>query len=135
DHHMLTRGEDRLGGPGDGLDVLAADAPVLLHEIGHGVVDADKLGAGDARRPRLFRAAAVEHGVVFAEEFGHGLVHADIDAAEEGDALALHLLDATVDIALLDLEIGDAVAHQPAGAALALIDMNIVPGTAELLCR
>ena len=42
--------------------------------------------------------------------------HADMDAVVEGDALRLHLRDAAVDVVLLHLEVGDAVAQQPAGA-------------------
>lgn len=70
---------------------------------------------------------------MFGEQFGDRLVDADIDAAMEGHALALHLLDAPVDIVLLDLEVGNTVAHQPAGPAFALVDMDVVTGAAKLL--
>ena len=40
---------------------------------------------------------------------------ADMDVVVEGDAFGLHLGDAAVDEALLQLEVGDAVAHQAAG--------------------
>ena len=51
----------------------------------------------------------------------------------EDDALAFHLLHAAVDVVLLHLEVGDAVAQQAAGLGLTLIDMHIMPGTGELL--
>ena len=94
---------------------------------------AAEIVARNVGRARRFRTAAIEHGIIFGEQFGHRLVDADIDAAMEGHALALHLLDAPVDIVLLDLEVGNAVAHQPARPALALIDMDVVAGAAELL--
>ena len=130
---MLAAGHDRLRRPGDRLDVLAADALVLLHEIRHRVMHAVEVVARNAGVARRFRAAAIEHGIMFGEQLGNRLVDADIDAAMEGDALALHLLDAAVDVVLLHLEVRDAVAHQPAGLALALIDMDIVAGAAKLL--
>src|SRR5690606_7484974 len=51
----------------------------------------------------------------------------------EGDALAFELRDAAIDMVLLDLEVGDAIAHQPASLALALVDVNVVAGPAKLL--
>ena len=133
DDDMLAAGDDRLRRPGDGLDVLAADALVLLDEVGHRVVDALEVVAGNAGRPRRFGAAAIEHRVMFGEQLGDRLVDADIDAAMEGHALALHLLDAAVDVVLLHLEVGNAEAHQPAGLRFALIDMDVVAGAAKLL--
>src|SRR5690606_6603419 len=106
---------------------------VLLDEIGHRVVHAGQFRAGNAGRAGLFRAAAIEHRITAGEQHVHAHIDADIDAAMEGHALALHLLDAAVDMVLLDLEVGNAVAHQPARAALALEHMHLVPGPAELL--
>ena len=97
-------------------------------------MDALQLGAGNAGGPRLLRAAAIEHGIVLGKQLRNRLVDADIDAAEEGDAFALHLLDPPVDMVLLDLEVRDAVAHQSARPALALVDVDLVAGAAELLC-
>ena len=61
------------------------------------------------------------------------MVDADIDAAMEDDALGLHLLHAPVDVVLLHLEVGNAVAQQAAGLRLALEDMHVVAGAGELL--
>src|SRR5690606_29205270 len=91
--------------------------------------------ARNAGRARRLRTAAIEHGVVAGQQLVNFPVDADIDAAEEADALALHLLDTPVDIVFLDLEVGNAVAHQPAGPALALEDVDLVAGAAELLGR
>ena len=44
-----------------------------------------------------------------------GSIDADIDAVMEDHAFGLHLRDAAVDVDLLHLEVGDAVAQQPAG--------------------
>ena len=51
----------------------------------------------------------------------------------KGDAFGLHLLDAPVDVALLHLEVGNAIAQQAAGLAVLLIDVNVVAGARELL--
>src|SRR5690606_24619045 len=115
------------------VDVLAADTAVLLHEVGHGVMDTLELDAGNARRARRFGAAAIEHGVMLSDQFRDRLVDADIDAAMERHALALHLFDAAVDEVLFQLEVGDAVAQKAAGLRLALIDMHLVTCAAELL--
>ena len=44
-----------------------------------------------------------------------------------------HLLDATVDVTLLHLEIGDPVAQQAADAVALFKKDDIVPGSRELL--
>ena len=51
----------------------------------------------------------------------------------EGDAFGLHLLDAALDVMLLHLEVGNAVAHQAAGLGELLEHMHVVPGARELL--
>ncbi len=92
-----------------------------------------KVGARNARLTRRLGAAAVKNGVVIGEQLLDLDVDADIDAAMEGDALALHLLDAAVDEVLLHLEIGNAVAQQAARLGLALIKMHLMVSAAELL--
>ena len=98
-------------------------------------MDALQVDAGNAGGARRFRPAAVEHRIMLGEHLLDRHVDADVDAAMEGDALALHLLDAAVDEVLLQLEVRDAVAQQPAWLALALIDMHVMAGTAKLLRR
>jgi hypothetical protein len=56
-----------------------------------------------------------------------------MDAVVEGDALRLHLADAPVDVVLLHLEVGNAVAQEPAGAPVLLEDMHLVADARELL--
>ncbi len=51
----------------------------------------------------------------------------------EGDAFGFHLRDAAVDQVLLHLEVGNAVAQQPAGLGVLLEDMNVVSGARQLL--
>ena len=51
----------------------------------------------------------------------------------EDYALGLHLRDAAVDVMLLHLEVGNAVAEQPAGPGVFFVDVNLVAGARELL--
>ena len=51
-------------------------------------------------------------------------VDADVDAEPELDALGLELLDPPLDDPLLDLEVGDAEADEPAGGLVALVDAS-----------
>ncbi len=130
---MLATSKDRIGRPADAVDVFAADATVLLHQIGHGIVNAMELRAANTCRTRGFRAAAIEHGIMLGHQLFCAHVDADIDAVMEGDAFALDLLDAAIDEVLLHLEVGNAIAQQATGLGFALIDMHLVTGTAKLL--
>ena len=49
------------------------------------------------------------------------------------DAFGLHLLDAALDVALLQLEVRDAIAQQAARLGLLLVDVNVMAGARELL--
>ena len=51
----------------------------------------------------------------------------------EHHAFGLHLRDAAVDVVLLHLEVGNAVAQKAAGLGVLLVDMNGVSGARELL--
>ncbi len=51
----------------------------------------------------------------------------------ELDAFGAHLLDAPVDVMLLHLEIGNAVAQQPADAVVLLEQDDVVSGARKLL--
>ena len=85
-------------------------------------------------RSRGLLGAAGEHDrVVAVEQLLDRQRHADMDAVVEGDALGLHLRDAAVDVVLLHLEVGNAVAQQPAGLGVLLVDMHVVAGARELL--
>jgi hypothetical protein len=89
--------------------------------------------AGNIGVARLLGTAAIEHRIELREELRNRLVDTDIDARVERDALAFHLLGARVDIVFFHLEIGNAEAHQPADAALALEHLNRMAGAAKLL--
>ena len=82
---------------------------------------------------RIFRAAGEQHGVELVVQRGEGLGDADIDAAMEDDAFGFHLLHAPVDMVLLHLEVGNAVAQQAAGLRLALKDVHVMADAGELL--
>ena len=60
-------------------------------------------------------------------------VGADVDAGAELRALGLHLGEPPVEVALLHLELGDAVAQQAADAVGALVDRDRVAGAGQLL--
>src|SRR6516164_3458312 len=49
------------------------------------------------------------------------------------DAFGLHLLEAAVDMALLELEVRDAIAQQAARLGVLLVDVNVVAGARQLL--
>ena len=55
-------------------------------------------------------------GVELGAQLVGGDVDADVDAGAELGALGLHLVEAAVEVALLHLELGDAVAQQAADA-------------------
>ena len=59
--------------------------------------------------------------------------HADLDAGAEARALGLHLREARLEVLLLHLEVGDAVAQQAADAVVALEHGDRVAGAGELL--
>ena len=96
---------------------LAADQPVLLGEEVHGEVDAGKLTPGHSEVAGHAGASGQHDGFEPVAQVLVGDVLADVHAALELHALAGHELDALVDHPLLQLEIGDAVAQQPAGRA------------------
>ncbi len=94
-----------------------------------------ELLAGQAGIARGLGAAGEQHGVELAVQASEGAGDADIDAVMELHALGLHLPHAAVDVALLHLEVGDAVAQQAAGLRLALEDVDVVADAGELLGR
>ena len=67
-------------------------------------------------RSRGFSAPPVrDDRIVVGNELVGGEVDADMRAVVEHHALGLHLRDAAVDVMLFHLEVGNAVAKQPAG--------------------
>ena len=116
------------------VDRVAGHPPVLHGQEVHGEVDALELAALDRQVARLGRAAAEADGV----ELGRGAPAAVMStptlvAGPEDDPLGLHLLEPAVEVPLLHLEVGDAVAEQAADPVGALEDGDRVPGAGELL--
>ena len=64
-------------------DILAADAAILLHEIGHGEMHAVELGARQRRVARVLGAAGEQHRVMTGVQLGEAHRDADIDAVVE----------------------------------------------------
>ncbi len=88
---------------------------------------------GIGRSRAFLGAAGQRHRVVVLQKLFDRQIDADMCAVMEGHAFGFHLLDAKVDVALLHLEVGDAVAHQAAGLGVLFIEMHVVAGARELL--
>ena len=85
-------------------------------------------------RSRGWRGAAgQDDGVEAGHQLRRRVVHADVDAGAEGDALGRHEVEAAVEDVLPELEVGDAVAQQAADAVGALEDGHAVAGPVELV--
>lgn len=130
---VLAAGEDRIGRPADAVDVSRPTRRFCC-EVRHGVVNAVEISAADTGRARGFRTAAIKHGIVVGQKRLDRHIHADIDAAMEGNAFALDLLDTAIDEVLLHLEVRNTVTQQPAGLRFTLVDMHFMTRAAKLLC-
>ena len=67
------------------------------------------------------------------DQFGDRHVDADMRVVMEDHPFRLHLLDAAIDVVLLHLEVGNAVAQQSAGFRVLLVDMHVMADARELL--
>ena len=110
----------------------------LLHPVGrdevlHRQVDAREVAAGRRQVAAEGRAAGEHDGVVLRPQLLDGDVDADVDAGAEDRALGAHLLQPAVQDRLLHLELGDAVAQQPADAVGPLEHDDLVAGPGQLL--
>ena len=114
DHHLLAaRGDRRL------VDVA------LLHSIRkrqelHRLMDASELAPGDRQVAPRRRTRGEHDRVELLVELVDRDVDADLDSGTELGALGPHLLEPALEVPLLHLELGDAVAEQPADAIGAL---------------
>ncbi len=129
DDDVLAGRQDRLVGP----DRLAGDAAVLLRQEIHGEMDAGEIAARRRQIARRLGAAGQRDRVVGIDQRLRADVAPDADVAVEDDALRLHLLDAPLDMTLLELEVGNAVAQQAAGLGVLLVDVDFMAGARELL--
>ena len=92
-----------------------------------------ELAARHRQVARELRAARQGDGVIAFEQRLDRDDGADFDAGAELDALGFHLAHAPVDVALLHLEVGNAVAQQAADAVGLLEQRHRMAGTRELL--
>ena len=126
---MLAAGKDG----GDVAERLVGDAAILLRQELHGEMDAIELAAFDRQIARLFGAAGEHHGIVFLPQLFDRHLDTDLHVVMEGNALGFHLGDAAVDVVLFHLEVRDAVTEQAAGLTVLLIEVDVMPGSGELL--
>src|SRR6185437_14330857 len=115
------------------IERVALITTILLRQKLHGEVNALELAARDVEVARVLGPAAKQDSVVVLGERVHGDVDADVSVREEGDALGLHLRNAPIDDVLLKLEVGDAIAEQPADAVVLFVHRNRVASAAKLL--
>ena len=127
DHDALARGRD-----GRFVDVALLH-PVAERQVLHRLVDAAELASGDREVAPDGRAAGEDDGVELGAQVLHTHVDADVRAGAELSAFVDHLLDAALEVTLLQLELRDAVAQQTADAISALEHDDTVPGARELL--
>ena len=116
-------------------DRVARDDLVLLRQELHREVDALELAArAPAGRAAASRRRESTIGVELARAARRPVTSTPtLTLGLERHALGLHLLHAAVDEVLLHLEVGNAVAQQPADAVGALEDRHRVAGARELL--
>ena len=127
DHHVLALS-------GDGRRVEVA----LLHtvpdrQVLHRLVDATVLAAGDREVAPRGCAAGEHDGVELGAQPIDGNVDPDVHTGAELGAFTAHLLDPPFEVALLHLELGDAVAQQAADPIRSLEHDDVVAGAGELL--
>ena len=94
-------------------------------QVVDGAHDAVDLAVIAVQLARLVDARRHDHRVVRLADLGEGDVAADLAAQPEGHAAIGQLRVAPLDDVLLQLEAGDAVAHQPAGAVVAVVDRHL----------
>ena len=114
DHdHVLVRGGQRATWRGTQL-VVAGIALVLLGQEFHRQPHAGQFGAGNFELARFLGPAGEHDRVEILLQGGKGDIDPDLGAGAELDAFALHLHRAAIDQVLFHLEVGNAVAQQPA---------------------
>ncbi|CAM5626735.1 hypothetical protein RLIN73S_07043 [Rhodanobacter lindaniclasticus] len=139
DHHHLLVGGAQLF-----RQHVAGHHAVLQWQEVHGEVHAIQLAPWQRQVARGFGATGEHHGIELLaqlrrRQYGRAVRGigrcADEDAGAERHTLGAHLLDAAVDMRFLQLEIGDAVAQQPAYPVILLEYGDRVAGARQLLRR
>src|SRR5580704_12923982 len=126
---MLAAGQNRL----IRADRFAGHAPVLLRQIVHRKVNANEIAPRNRQITRRLGAARERVRIMAAEDRPRADRIADMSVIVKDDAFGLHLLDTAVDVALLHLEVWNAIAQQTARLGVLLIEVNLVADTRELL--
>ena len=96
-------------------------------------MNAVQVAARDRQLARLLGAAGQCDRVELGEQVGRRHVAADMLIDAELDALSPHLLDPAIDVCLFHLEVGNAVAQQPADPVIFLEQHHLVAGARQLL--
>ncbi|OIQ88657.1 hypothetical protein GALL_294800 [mine drainage metagenome] len=142
--------DDVLAGGHDlALELVAGVDLVLLRQELHGEVDAVEFAPRNRQVARMFGAAGQQHRIELGQQLlgaaallrpvgdrGAGAVLGHLahqHAGGEAHAFGLHLRDAAVDVVLLHLEVGNAVAQQAADAVVLLEHGHVMPGARQLL--
>ena len=141
DHDHVLAGSRDLA-----LDLVTGHHLVLLRQELHREVHAVELASRRRQVAAGLGAAGQQHGVelrlqllcrdrflgVVGDQAAFGQ-RAHQHAGAKRHALGAHLLDATIDVRLLHLEVGDAVTQQTADAAVLLEHRHVMAGARELL--
>ena len=129
DDHAFARGQDLV------LHAVAGPHAVLLGQVFHGEVNAFQLASGHFQVARAFGSSGQQDGIELLPQVLSRHVVAHVRVGLELDAFQLHLVEPAVDRVLLELEVRNPVAQQPADAVRLLEDGHRVPGTIQLLGR
>ena len=108
-------------------------ALVLQRQVVHREVDAVELAPGNRQVAADRDAAGEDHRVEGLLQRRRVRRHADVAARLEDDALGFHQAEPAIEDRLLHLELGDAVAQQPADAIGALEHRDAVAGLVQLI--
>src|SRR5208337_3111883 len=117
------------------FDGIAQIAPVLLRQELHREMDSFQLASGDIQIARLLGSAGEHSRIEIAEQILYRDILAYLRAGNEFHALGGHLFQAAINDVLLHLELGDAIAQQPANAVRFFVNHHGVSGAAQLLGR
>src|SRR5215467_396831 len=128
DDPLALRGDEPLV-----RNVIALTPPILERQVLHRVMDPGELTPGNRQIAGPAGATGEDHRVEVAMQGPDRHVDADVSARPEPHAGLLHQREAAVDEALLHLELGNAVAQQPADPIVTLEHGHQVPGAVELL--
>src|SRR5690606_34033747 len=110
---------------------IAQTVAVRRRQIGHRRHDVAEPRARRLDVARLVDAGGDQHGIVLLAQILQGGVAADLEIEMELHAGLDQQLRAAFDDMLFQLEVRDAVDHQPAGAVVAVVDMHLVAEAAQ----